>query len=481
MNQMYKIEIIGLGAGDINQLPLGIYRKLQRYERKVFTRTMDHPVIEALQEEQITFKAFDYIYEEHDDFAAVYENIVAELVEAAKTSPVLYTVPGHPMVAEQTVQLLLNHSKVEAEVLGGASYLDDLFTTLAIDPIDGFQFVDATQFDRGELSFDSHLVFCQVYNAFIASEVKLTLLEVLPADYQVWVVEAAGTEKEQKWKLPLEELDRHLEMSNLMSVYIPPVPNDLLLHEFRQLREIVRTLRGPGGCPWDQKQTHDSLRRYLLEETYELLEAITEEDDLAITEELGDVLLQVLLHSQIGEESGYFSVDDVIQSLAKKMIHRHPHVFGGEEPYKSWEQLKAEEKGFSKKQSVLDGILAGAPGLHTAEALQKRAATVGFDWSHVAEVWEKYKEEQREFIEAIEKHDQSAMEEELGDLLFVLTNIARHYNIDAEIAIVEANNKFIRRFKSIEQQVRGENKSMEDVSLEEMDSMWEIAKQKERE
>src|SRR5699024_12620739 len=136
-------------------------------------------------EEQVTFNAFDYIYEQHDDFAAVYENIVAELVEAAKTSPVLYTVPGHPMLAEQTVQLLLNHSEVEAEVLGGASYLDDLFTTLAIDPIDGFKFVDATEFDRGELSFYSDLVFCLVYNAFIASEVKLTLLEVLPADYQV--------------------------------------------------------------------------------------------------------------------------------------------------------------------------------------------------------------------------------------------------------------------------------------------------------
>src|SRR5699024_10972810 len=167
---------------------------------KWITRTMDHIIIETLQEDQITFKAFDYIYEEHDDFAAVYENIVAELVEAAKTSPVLYTVPGHPMVAEQTVQLLLNHSKVEAEVLGGAIYLDDLFTTLAIDAIDGFQFVDATQFERGELSFDSHLVFCQVYNAFIASEANLTLLEVLAADYQVWVVEAAGTEKEQKCK-----------------------------------------------------------------------------------------------------------------------------------------------------------------------------------------------------------------------------------------------------------------------------------------
>src|SRR5699024_8116287 len=152
-------------------------------------------------------------------------------------------------------------------------------------------------------------------------------------------------------------------------------------------------------------------------------------------------------------------------SLAKKMIHRHPHVFGGGESHKSWEQLKAEEKGFSKQQSVLDDIVAGAPGLHTAEALKKRAATGGFDWRHVGEGRDKDKAEERALIEAIEKYDKSAMEEELGDLLSVLTNIARHYNIDAEIAIVEANNKFIRRFKSIEQQVQGENKPMEDISL----------------
>jgi len=478
---MYKIEIIGLGAGDVNQLPLGMYRKLKQHEKQVFTRTIDHPVVEALQEEQISFHAFDYIYEQHDQFQEVYENIAEKVVEAAESSPVLYTVPGHPMVAEQTVQLLLNHPKAEVEVLGGSSYLDDLFTTLEIDPIEGFQFVDATQFDREELLLDTHLVFCQVYNAFIASEVKLALLEILPADYKVWVVEAAGTAAEQKWQIPLEELDRGIEMSNLMSVYIPPVPEELLLHEFRQLRAIIRTLRSPGGCPWDRKQTHDSLRRYLLEETYELLEAIAEEDDAAMTEELGDVLLQVLLHSQIGEEAGYFTMDDVIKSLAEKMIHRHPHVFDGEGPDKNWEELKAAEKTAPPSQSVLDKAITGAPALHTAEALQKQAATIGFDWDDKEEVWEKVQEEQQEFMEAAKENNQLNMAEEFGDLLFVLTNIARHYAIDAELALLGANHKFTRRFQKMEQQILEQNKGLQDISLQEMNHLWEKAKEKERE
>lgn len=477
---MYKIEIIGLGAGDIDQLPLGMYRKLKQHKQQVFTRTIGHPVVEALQEEQISFHAFDYIYEQHDQFQDVYEKIVEELVEAAKASSVLYTVPGHPMLAEQTVQLLLNHPEAQVEVLGGSSYLDDLFTTLEIDPIEGFQFIDATQFNREELSLDAHLVFCQVYNAFIASEVKLALLEILPADYQVWVVEAAGTKAEQKWQIPLEELDRNMDMSNLMSVYIPPVPTDLLLHEFRQLRKIIRTLRSPGGCLWDQKQTHDSLRRYLLEETYELLEAIAKEDDLAMTEELGDVLLQVLLHSQIGEEAGYFSMDDVIKTLSKKMIHRHPHVFDGEEPEKSWEELKAAEKNAPVSHSLLDKVVTGAPALHAAEALQKQAATIGFDWNDIEGVWGKYREEQQEFLEAAEEKNQTNMEEEFGDLLFVLTNVARHYAIDADLALLSANHKFIQRFQRMEQQVLKQNKALQEVSWQELDYLWEAAKEKER-
>lgn len=325
-----KIEIIGLGgAGDINQLPLGIYRKLMNESITCYVRTMDHPVINTLQKEAILFESFDDIYEKHDQFEAVYQEIAKILVAKAKTNGnIVYAVPGHPMLAEQTVQLLLKNTEVKVEIIGGQSFLDDLFSALKIDPIEGFQFLDATSFERQQVQYQQHLVFCQVYDRFIASEIKLTLLEDLPPEYPVYIVEAAGSVQEKINKISLVELDQQITLSNLTSLYIPPIEKEKLNHQFFRLKEVITRLRGPGGCPWDQKQTHESLKKYLIEESYEVIEAIDAEDDDALAEELGDVLLQVLLHSQIGEEEGFFTIDDVIYSITEKMIRRHPHVFG---------------------------------------------------------------------------------------------------------------------------------------------------------
>src|SRR5699024_1028173 len=255
-------------------------------------------------------------------------------------------------------------------ISGGQSYLDAMFTTLQIDPIEGLQFMDANAFDRSEISYQQHMIFCQVYDAFIASEVKLTLLEDLPADYEITIVEAAGTAKENKTNIPHKVINRLEGISNITSVYEPPVPDNLMQHSFRQLHHIIDKIRGPGGCPWDKKQTHMSLRKYLLEEIHELLEAIEIEDDEAIIEELGDVLLQVMLHSQIGEDDGYFSVDDVIQRITRKMIHRHPHVFGNNEKEKTWDELKAEEKQSVEHHSLLENINWLSPALEVAESIQ---------------------------------------------------------------------------------------------------------------
>ena len=295
----YKIEVMGLGAGNLDQLPFGIYKKLTQTKDIVLTRTMDHPVINELLHEGVQFQSFDKVYEAYQQFDEVYEEIVSQIKDCAQSKPIIYTVPGHPMLAEKTVQLLLEDSEAEVEITGGQSFLDDLFTSLGIDPIEGFQFMDATSFNREDLSYQQHIIFSQVYDAFIASEVKLTLLEDLPSDYEVVVVEAAGTNKEAKRSIPLEDLDRMDGISNLTSVYIPPVPDNLLHHTFNQLRKVMQTLRGPNGCPWDQKQTHATLRKYALEEVYELIDAINEEDDEGIVEELGDVLLQVMLHSKL--------------------------------------------------------------------------------------------------------------------------------------------------------------------------------------
>lgn len=481
---MNTIEVVGLGAGDINQLPLGIYRKLTKTADVIYTRTLDHPVIDSLTEEGVRFSSFDELYEAEKEFETVYERIVADLLEQAKKSDLIYTVPGHPMLAEKTVQLLLEQSEIHVEIIGGQSYLDALFTSLKIDPIDGFQFVDATSFERRQLNYEQHLVFCQVYDRFTASEVKLTLLEDLPPDYEITVVEAAGAEQERQMKIPLAELDYSAEVNNLTSVYVPPANPEQLNHTFPRLVEVIARLRGPGGCPWDQKQTHESLREYTIEEVYELIDAIDNEDDENIIEELGDLLMHVLLHSQIGMDNGYFSIDDVIRSITEKMIHRHPHVFGDtdvssvDEVLTNWEMLKEEEG--KKRESVLDGIPKHLPSLAKAYILQKKAAKVGFDWTEAEDIWKKLAEEIAEVKEAITEGGLDEIEDEFGDVLFVIANLMRYYKIHPEVALNRTNNKFFSRFSYVEEQIKKSGKGLNDSTLEEMDYYWDEAKERER-
>ncbi|MGV2912425.1 nucleoside triphosphate pyrophosphohydrolase, partial [Bacillus safensis] len=239
----------------------------------------------------------------------------------------------------------------------------------------------------------------------------------------------------------------------------------------------------------DQKQTNESLKPYLIEECYELLEAIDEDDPDHMVEELGDVLLQVLLHAQIGEDAGYFSIDDVIQHVTEKMIRRHPHVFGdtnvseAADVVANWEKIKQQEKP-ERTGSILQSIPATLPALTKAYKLQKKAAKVGFDWTDVQDIWNKYEEEKQEFlVEVAEKTDEGAtkqMKDEFGDLLFVLVNIGRFYHLEPETALASANTKFIRRFQHIEQKAKDMGRSLDDLTLEEMDDLWNDAKRIER-
>ncbi|MBS4161470.1 nucleoside triphosphate pyrophosphohydrolase, partial [Klebsiella pneumoniae] len=263
------------------------------------------------------------------------------------------------------------------------------FNALQIDPIEGFQFVDAVQFSADEIELSHHLIISQVYDQMTASEVKLTLMEKLPDDYEIVIVTAAGSSLEETRRVPLYELDRSIGINNLTSIYVPPVKDEALLHqEFSMFRRVIRELRGPDGCPWDRKQTHQSLKKYLIEECYEALEAIDEEDPDHLVEELGDVMLQVLLHAQIGEDDGFFTIDDVIAGITGKMIRRHPHVFGNitvrdeADVVKNWEDIKKQEKQTAQK-SLLDDIPKPLPALSKANQLQKKAAKTGFDWSDV--------------------------------------------------------------------------------------------------
>lgn len=443
---MGQIEIVGLGPGDLEQLPLGIYKKVTQTEKPVYVRTRSHPIVKELQGEGVALTAFDDVYEANDDFEEVYEKIVSNLKHQAKDQPIIYAVPGHPMLAERTVQLLREQTGTEVKITGGRSYLDDLFTALKIDPIDGFQFMDATEFSRSQINYRNHLIFSQIYDAFIASNVKLTLLEDLPADYQVTLVDAAGTLDETMRTISLEDLDRSFEVSNLTTLYVPPVPQALQSHTFARLCEIIASLRAPDGCPWDKEQTHESLREYAIEEVYELIEAVDEQDETAMVEELGDVLLQVMLHSQIGEEDGYFTIDDVIQALSEKMIYRHPHVFGGvhvdsaADVHKNWEALKEKEK---TRVSIFDGIPKNSPALLKANKVQDRAENVD----------KADKQELRENIEKIVtllrsvETSQSTIEDIIGRTLFALVRLSRYYKISPEMALARINNDFVKEME----------------------------------
>ncbi|GIN58035.1 MazG family protein [Lederbergia ruris] len=481
-----EITVIGLGSGDLDQLPFGIY-KLLKQEKPLFLRTREHPVVLELIDEGLVFESFDDIYEKHEDFAGVYEEITQFLLNKAEKESITYAVPGHPLVAERTVQLLLEWApkkNIEIHIQGGQSFLDALFTALKVDPIEGFQLLDGTSLKRDEIQIFQHVIVGQVYDPFVASNIKLTLMEKYPHDYEVWLVTAAGSKREKIRKLPLYELDHGITLDNLTSLYVPPiVEQEQAYKEFSTLRQIIADLRGPNGCPWDLKQTHLSLKKYLIEEAYELLAAIDQDDIGNMIEELGDVLLQIMLHAQIGEDEGMFSIEDVLESISRKMVRRHPHVFGdvkvrdAEEVTVNWDKIKATEK--DRDDSILAETAKGLPALIKAYKYQKKAGKLGFDWGEAQEAWEKVKEEMQELEIEMAKVNKQEQMKELGDLLFAVVNVARLLNIHPEEALESTNEKFARRFTYIEEKVRESGKGFEAYTLEQLDQFWDEAKEKE--
>ncbi|MCX7653765.1 MAG: nucleoside triphosphate pyrophosphohydrolase [Fervidobacterium sp.] len=244
--------------------------------------------------------------------------------------------------------------------------------------------------------------------------------------------------------------------------------------EFEKLIEIMATLRSENGCEWDKAQTHESLKPYLIEEAYELLNAIDLKDDEELKEELGDVLLQVIFHSQIASERGVFTIADVIRTLSDKLIRRHPHVFGNAEGYSyaRWEDIKAKEKGEKKRTSIGD-INHALPGLSLARRVQENAADVGFDWTKIEDVWQKVHEE---IDELKNTNSYEETEEEMGDLLFAIVNLSRFLNVDPETALRKATEKFIDRFEKMEKMIESQGKKVEDLSLTELDDFWSKVK-----
>lgn len=255
------------------------------------------------------------------------------------------------------------------------------------------------------------------------------------------------------------------------------------MKDIENLIKTVEKLRAPDGCPWDREQTHKTLKRYLIEETYEALDAIDKDDSSAIMEELGDVLLQVILHAQIASEDKRFNINDVAKNINEKMISRHPHVFGdttvknAEEVLVNWEILKKKEK--PERKDVFDGIPVGLPALLKAYKISKKVSKEGFNWESEKAIWEAFEKELKELKDEIKSQEKERLAEEFGDLLFMMANLARWYKVDPEEALSNGTNKFIKRYKMVCEAVRKSNKEIKDLTPDELNKFWDEVKLKE--
>lgn len=327
-----KITVLGLGSSDVDQMSLRIYRAIKNAAH-LYLRTNDHPAVQMLDEEGISYETFDHIYEENDTFTDTYQTIVDLLIEAAQDKDITYAVPGSPLLYETTTELLLRHAEenddFEVEILGGQSFIDVCIEAVKIPVNDGFQILDGSNLSIADFNHHQHTLITQVYDLFSVSNVKLELLEFYPHDTIVYLIDKAGSKDETIIKAELSEIDHNVPTSNLMTLYVPKVESKTLDNRsIHYMNDLFNTLVSEDGCPWDKVQTHESLERFLIEETYEVIEAIETEDDELLIEELGDILLQVGLHAAIANKDGYFDFYDILSRLNEKLVHRHPHVFG---------------------------------------------------------------------------------------------------------------------------------------------------------
>jgi tetrapyrrole methylase family protein/MazG family protein len=450
---------------------------------ELYLRTGDHPITDHLPE-RATIKTFDDLYQSEDDFESVYQGIVTQLLELAKQpGGVTYAVPGDPTVGEATVSALSNAAKangLSVELIHGISFVEPCLEALGLDALDGLYIGDALDLARRNhppFPPDTPALIGQVYSSMLASDVKLTLMNQYPDDHKVVLLHNISSQDAVRESVYLHQIDRSQIIGNMTTLYLPPLSAQ---SAFENFQETVAHLRAPNGCPWDRQQTHESLRTHLLQESYEALQAIDVGDMLALREELGDLLLQIVLQAQIATEQGDFSMAEVIAGIQAKIIRRHPHVFGDlemadvEGVLHNWEALKAAEReGEGEQKGLLDGIPVGLPALTQAAEIQDRVRRVGFDWPEIEGVLAKIQEELHEVQQAEELETRS---DEIGDLLFAVVNYARWLSIDPEAALREANQRFRQRFRALEEGAKDEGRSLSEMTLEEMDDLWEAAK-----
>jgi len=542
------ITVVGLGPGAWDLMSVRAQRCLEQAAQRghrLVLRTRHHPVADELARRGWAFTTLDDHYERYATFDEVYAAMARTLLALAREGPVVYGVPGHPLVGERSVVELLEQAArvgelagdggpgrrvgagpVEVQVVPSPGGAGAAWAALGIDPLQvGAALVDAHELARWagrpeELApaagrawerTRAYLVL-QLDSQLVAQEVKAVLGGVFGDAHRVALVRAAGTEGGSVRWMELHELDRAGPFDPMTALYVPPGEAAASGEWVEVLVRIMAALRGPQGCPWDRQQTALSLRRYLIEEAYEAVAAIERGDTAALRDELGDVLLQVVFQAQLGFEEGQFDLAGVARGLQEKLVRRHPHVFGetrvrdAAEVLQRWEDIKERERaaqqqaaqelaaqgrgaqpdgtadasppgGEHPRRSLMDGLTLQLPSLALAEAVQRRAARVGFEWPEISGAGKKAVEEARELREAWFRRDAAAVHREMGDLLFALVNVARYMHVDPELALRDATLRFVERFRRMEAMARAKGVSLQELSLAEQDELWEQAKQ----
>lgn len=441
--------------------------------KTLYLQTTEHPSAKPVIDAGLTFVSMDDLYETAEDFDALNDAIAGRLTSDGDC---VYAVMGDGCFAQlPAIEKAAKKRGFRVDVLPGVSYAKAAFPTVQ----DALVFTARTLPKRVDPALP--LVVQELDSPIIAGEVKLALSEIYPDE---WPVTLATMQPDGHYAFrtfPLSELDRRRTLFAGSVLYVKPASfEERTRYGYYDLVAVMQRLRAPGGCPWDREQTHESLKGDLIEECYELNDAIDEQDDAHIVEELGDVLMDVVFHSVIADEQGRFNENDVADGVVKKLVYRHPHVFGTEKAESSadvlqrWDELKQKEKNQKTQKDVLCAVPKRFPALMRSAKVQKRARKVGFDWNDASEAMPKVYEELDELKAAMQ--GDGNLPEEAGDLLFAVVNVIRLLGLDCEQTLHDATDKFIARFGRMEELAAADGKALKDLPLSEQDKYWEKAK-----
>ncbi len=477
---MNQLTIIGLGPGDMSYLTLQALDELQGAD-VVYLRTARHPIVDALAAKGVNFESYDAFYDRADCFEDVYRDIVDDIIAKLESQKVVYAVPGNPFVAEKTVELLKARCG-DIEYVHGASFIDAVITALGIDPVKGLRIVNSLSLDPFVQLGDDVLVCIQCYNLVVASQLKIWLGNIFYDEHPVLIVQSAGIKNQQKIvEMPLYELDRYQDFDHLTSVVVIPQRRQMR-HQLAELMNIIKMLRSENGCPWDREQDHQSLKPSVLEEAYEVAEALDNDDIFGLEEELGDLLLQVVFHAQIANENGDFNMVDVCDGISQKLIRRHPHVFAdtiaktAEQVKVNWEAIKKQENQHKTVADTMHKYSKGLPALFRSHKVIGKGIKAGFDWENVEQAIAKIEEEIAELRAALTAADHVNSEEELGDILFASCVVATKLGIQPEEALQKSTDKFIRRYERMEKRLNASNLVINQLDLGTLIDAWQKSK-----